>query len=171
MERQAGPDGERHYFPSEVYQAAAEALDLAQRADLLRTLPPGHWRLRAILPAVAGLNPDLYQHLLRRKDMRDHHLDPLRCEQVSAGWAELAIRAVQAGYALAEVSRCGGRGGVFTGGRATRYQKVAEDWLALRDHPDGRVRRMADIGRRYNLDLAKEMAEHDRLDRRVRDDL
>lgn len=104
LKRRLHEHGRQPVFVSSrgAFREAVEVLDHQQRRELLERASPS-WIPRGLVALLVGRDVDLYNELLARRELADHHLVPLQGEPDEAWW-DLASSAVTAGYAPAEVA-------------------------------------------------------------------
>lgn len=92
------PDGQHG-----AVAAAVRALDPPHRTRLLQELAPEALS-ESLLSRLVGESPELYRQLLRRSDLRKHHLAPLAGKLPDEQWIALARLALEAGYTPLDVA-------------------------------------------------------------------
>lgn len=80
-----------------VYAAAIRSLGVEARKQLVDELEATYFNSKLLAPLV-GSSPEVYRHLLDRKELADHHLAPLVARAPDAEWTELARVALDAGH-------------------------------------------------------------------------
>lgn len=86
-----------------VYAAAISSLNIDTRAQLVDELRATYF-CSELIPPLVGSSRHVYRSLLTRRDLVDHHLDPLAGRVPDAKWAELAEVALDAGYPPEQVA-------------------------------------------------------------------
>lgn len=151
---------------SSSFVQAIQSLCHEQRIQLIDALEAGKVPRGLFLPLVVGRDLILYQSLLEREDLREHHLEPLAAVPDNA-WLEMAIRALNAGHDPEEVARSSFDVSEVISGSGLEYWKRWDDgFSAFESHHRLDVREVARHGRGmagFHLEHAKRRQELVRL--------
>jgi hypothetical protein len=135
-----------------------QKLTIGQRRELIDKVPAA-FGVAELLRALVGRDIDLFRHLLNREELRDHRLDPLQVDydfghqtenvvpELDEGWQNLATAALEAGFSEEQIfSASQSGGGGWVGSQSSMYAARAAQFEKITQHPDGRLRRIGEIG-------------------------
>lgn len=93
---------EKRRADGQRFELAASLLDRESKIDLIRAMP-AETTSHAFL-ALVGEDVEVYQALLKRTDISDMHLLPLRSDGAEAAIPEFVVCALRAGYSARDVA-------------------------------------------------------------------
>jgi hypothetical protein len=158
---------EAAYTPHEVIQeinTAISVLDIEQRAAVLRNVHGDGYLASELIAELTGDDLRIYRDVLNNQRLREYHLEPLRGHPIGA-WADKAVLALDAGYTTEEVvDEAFFYGNSWEGSQADMWQGWVDEFAALSNHSDPRIREvarlgMATAGERRAAALARERSE------------
>ena len=92
------------FFSGGPFASATRALEENHKRALLDQLNACSF-LRSLLPLLIGEDPVLYQRLLARQDLANHHLYPLEGKEPNDPvWIRLALQAIRSGHDPREIA-------------------------------------------------------------------
>jgi len=141
-----GNDWRRNWDERGAFKLAAKALDRDARQRFVGELPPGYGP-SGFYKWLVGGDPELFQRLLARDDLRSVHLEPLH-GRPTGQWIALARVALDSGYSPEDLAEAPHeRGWSWVGKESMMWQGWADAFGALESHEDARIRQVGQIGR------------------------
>jgi hypothetical protein len=160
LRHRVGTHNERIHHWGEDDDLFAQAINLVtrdERAHLIGLVTAETWP-REIVSLLVGMDPDLYQLVLDRKELGFLHLEPLRGDP-SEAWIPLARLAVAAGFSIEKVA--GATKGVmwsWEGRESDLWKRWVEVFLPLASSTDPLTRKIGEAGL-YDAQAALERAQ------------
>ncbi len=126
--------------------SAARCLTEASRLELLERVNPSVSDCLGLVKALVGDDHKLYKTLLRMPELQRFHLQPLH-RPPSDIWATLAIVALKEGISAEDIVASALIDSEVTMGSVpAKYERLAEQWMALINHHDQLIRNLAVVG-------------------------
>ncbi|HEY3411930.1 MAG TPA: hypothetical protein VGM51_02625 [Armatimonadota bacterium] len=162
LERRLADDGNGNNLRTESDQAAAGALDLVGRLEIMSQLPLTYWAGTLIAHLVGGLE-EVYRVLLADVRLKQFHLRPIGASDGEV-WERLAVAALDADYSPEQVAGATWPSALSWCGPASNMWRTWEDRFgALLAHGDERIRQVGVVGIKQAQRCRNEALEREQM--------
>ena len=145
-------------------RVAVDALSTGDRRDVLRALPED-FRDDQLVAALVGDDLDLFRELLASGRSNRVRLSPL-LGRPDESWADKAVVALDSGASPEEIVAASyGTGYSWTGNISDMWKEWVSAFEPLLEHPDRRIRLVAEIGRKRAEDARQRALARERTER------
>jgi hypothetical protein len=135
-----------HYHVWKEVEAAISVMSFEHKAEALRQVDDDGYVGSMLIAELVGGDLKMYGEILKQLRFSKFHLSPLH-GRPTGSWEGKALLALHAGYSPEEVAGATiGYDSSWTGPESDMWQGWVNDFEALRDHSDPRIREIARIG-------------------------